>query len=211
MTNGVYIGTVIANDDPEKSGRVKVRIEGITAPIGKKSLAYKFPAGENVSGSLEPNDIEISRLSTVWALVATPILGESSMGKYNRNSNVSSNADFGSVKGMTGVNNVLDEEGRETNIGAQWGRMADGFSVPAVNIVQKANPYSYSNMPNTYPNAAKGVFSVLGIGTKVVIGFVNGSYRDPVVLGKINTQTEFNQIYGPNFESYNGVFENTGN
>jgi hypothetical protein len=206
-----YIGTVIANDDPEHAGRVKVRIEGINSSIRDGTLAYKYPAGQNIPGALSPDEIELSRVGSVWAIVVSPAIGESSMGKYNRTYNVASPADTLSPDGMTKGTNPQDIEGRQTPMGAQFERISDKFSAPSVTKTSKANPYSYSYIPQLYPNAGKGSFSVLGIGTKVIVGFLHGSYRDPVVYGILNTKTEYSQIFNGdnNYPGYPGIFENT--
>jgi len=206
-----YIGTVIANDDPEHAGRVKVRIEGINSSIRDGTLAYKYPAGQNIPGALSPDEIELSRVGSVWAIVVSPAIGESSMGKYNRTYNVASPADTLSPDGMTKGTNPQDIEGRQTPMGAQFERISDKFSAPSVTKTSKANPYSYSYIPQLYPNAGKGSFSVLGIGTKVIVGFLHGSYRDPVVYCILNTKTEYSQIFNGdnNYPGYPGIFENT--
>lgn len=212
MINNTYIGTVIANDDPERAGRVKVRIEGVTTPLGVKSVSYKFPTGKNIVGGLSKQDIDVSRISSVWALVAAPLMGESSMGRYNRKRDVSTNSDFTNPDNMTGgAANPVDSEGRETPPAAQYGRLSDGFDLSTMNTASKTNPYAFSYIPEKYSNAGRGVYGIPAIGSKVLVGFLNGSARQPIVFGKINTQTEFNQVFdsGAGFPSYPGVFENT--
>jgi hypothetical protein len=168
MLHGLYIGTVIANDDPERAGRVKVRIEGITTPTATTSIAYKYPAGDNIAGGLTPDEIDTSRISTVWANVAGPIKGESSIGKYNRTRNIASAADFSTPDGMTGTGSTgLDEEGRQTPPSSQFSRISDAFAYAPSITVQKTNTYSYSYMSQGYPNAAKGTYGILNIGAKV--------------------------------------------
>ena len=209
MLTSIYIGTVIANDDPEFAGRVKVRIEGITTPLSRESISYKFVAGNNVGG-LTPSQIDNSRTSSVWARVMAPIIGESSLGKYNRTRNIASTADFNNPEGMENVGNEYDVEGRQTPPSAQFSRTSDGFTNAGNAMVQKTNTYAYSYMAHGYPNAPKGVYSVPNVGAKVYVQFLNGSFRDPVVIGSVVTSTGYKQTFGTDTTapSYPGVFEN---
>lgn len=207
--NSIYIGTVIANDDPEFAGRVKVRVEGITSPLPGGS-SYKFPAGRNVNG-LTQSEIDQTRESCVWAMVAGPVMGESSLGKYNRTKDISSSADFTNVEGMENVENGYDDEGRQTPPSSQFRRIRDGFHSAGLVKVQKTNPYSYSYMAQGYANSPKGSYSVLAVGAKVFVQFIAGSYRNPVVIGVVNTKTGYSNTFGDaNSLSYPSVFENVG-
>lgn len=209
MLNSIYIGTVVANDDPEFAGRVKVRIEGITTPPAKKSISYKFVAGENVGG-LTQEEMDTSRISGVWARVMSPIIGESSLGKYNRTKNISSSADISNPEGMEDVGNLYDAEGRQTPPSIQFSRVSDGFANAPDIMVQKTNTYAYSYMAQGYPNAPKGIYGVPNVGAKVYVLFINGSFRDPVVVGSVTTSTGYKQTFGTNTTapSYPGVYEN---
>jgi hypothetical protein len=209
MLNSIYIGTVVANDDPEFAGRVKIRIEGVTTPPAKKSVSYKFIAGDNVGG-LTPDELDISRISGVWARVIAPIIGESSLGKYNRTRNISSSADVNNPEGMEDVGNEYDAEGRQTPPSAQFSRVSDGFGNAPDVMVQKTNTYAYSYMAQGYPNAPKGIYSIPNVGAKVYVQFINGSFRDPVVIGSVVTSTGYKQTFGTGTTapSYPGVYEN---
>lgn len=210
MLTSIYVGTVIANDDPEFAGRVKIRIEGVTTPVAKESVSYKFVAGDNVGG-LTPEQIDISRMSGVWARVMSPIIGESSLGKYNRTRNIASSADVNNPEGMENVGNEYDVEGRQTPPSAQFSRVSDGFTNAPDMMVQKTNTYAYSYMAQGYPNAPKGIYGIPNVGAKVYVQFINGSFRDPVVIGSIVTSTGYKQTFGTNTTapSYPGVYENS--
>jgi hypothetical protein len=209
MLTSIYVGTVVANDDPEFAGRVKIRIEGVTTPVSRNPISYKFVAGDNVGG-LTPEQIDVSRTSGVWARVMAPIIGESSLGRYNRSRNIASSADATNPEGMEDVGNEYDTEGRQTPPSAQFSRVSDGFGNAPDVMAQKTNTYAYSYMAQGYPNAPKGVYSVPNVGAKVYVQFINGSFRDPVVIGSVVTSTGYKQTFGTSTTapSYPGVFEN---
>ncbi len=111
---------------------------------------------------------------------------------------------------MEDVGNEYDAEGRQTPPSAQFSRVSDGFGNAPDVMVQKTNTYAYSYMAQGYPNAPKGIYSIPNVGAKVYVQFINGSFRDPVVIGSIVTSTGYKQTFGTGTTapSYPGVYEN---
>ena len=212
MLDSLYIGTVVGNADYAKDtnnqylGRVLVKIPGLTV-IGKSNMSYKT-AGSNVGGSLNQGVIKkVEEFENIWAYVLAPIAGESSIGKYNRTKDTSSLADGNDM------GNFDDPSRYTTPPASQFSSQNfDGFTQgPAGNMTAGVNPYGNSYVTENYSDSGKGMFSMPSINSKVLIGFINGSRGLPVVLGKINSESEIEQIYGVGaaYPDYPGVFENT--
>jgi hypothetical protein len=89
---GNYLGIVVQNNDPEKTGKIKVWVPHVMPSVYEnwtkvdpnkkiKDKEFKFP-GANIDSDL--SDI-IDDLKTIlpWAHYAGPIMGETSSGRYN--------------------------------------------------------------------------------------------------------------------------------
>jgi len=212
MLDSLYIGTVVGNADYAKDatnqylGRVLVKIPGLTI-IDKNSMSYKT-VGSNVGGSLNQGVVKkVEEFENIWAYVLAPIAGESSIGKYNRTKDASSLADGNDM------GNFDDNSRYTTPPASQFtSQMFDGFTNgPAGNMTAGVNPYGNCYVTENYSDSGKGLFSMPGINSKVLIGFIHGSRGLPIVLGKINAESEIEQIHGVGaaYPDYPGVFENT--
>ena len=212
MSNSLYIGTVVSNADYSKGkdsqhlGRVLVKIPGLTI-IDKNAMSYKT-AGSNTNDSLNRGVIEqVEEFETVWAYVVAPMTGECSIGKYNRTLDASSLADGNDMS------NFVNDARYTTPPASQFSsQMLDGHAQgPAANMSAGVNPYGNAYLTENYSDSGKGMFSTPSVNSKVLIGFIHGSRSMPIVLGKINSGTEIEQIYGSGaaYPDYPNVFENT--
>jgi len=212
VLNSLYIGTVVSNADYSKGkdsqylGRVLVKIPGLTI-TDKNAMSYKA-AGSNIDSSLNRGVIEqVEEFETIWAYVIAPMTGESSIGKYNRTLDASSLADGNDMS------NFISDTRYTTPPASQFtSQMFDGYAQgPAANMSAAVNPYGNSYVTENYSDSGKGMFSTPSVNSKVLIGFIHGSRSIPVVLGKINSGTEIEQIYGAGsaYPDYPNIFENT--
>ena len=84
---GNYLGIVIQNNDPEKSGKVKVWVPHISPTIYKnwdeknEDKAFKF-IGRNIDSDIT-DIVEDLKKVLPWAESASPIIGAAAPGKYN--------------------------------------------------------------------------------------------------------------------------------
>jgi len=84
---GNYIGVVIQNNDPDRSGKVKVFIPHISSTIyndwvkstGNKSIKF---IGTNIDEDITGIIDDLKKI-TPWAECAAPLAGESSSGRFN--------------------------------------------------------------------------------------------------------------------------------
>ena len=212
MSNSLYIGTVVSNSDYAVKdnggylGRVLVDIPGFTN-VSREALNYKA-AGSNTYGTLDSGKIQqVENFERIWAYVLSPIMGESSIGKYNRTKDSSSLSDG------TNMDDFNQQSRYSTPPATQFSSlMLDGFSDgPSVTMSSGVNPYGNCYLTENYSDSGKGMFSVPSVNAKVLVGFLNGSRAIPIVLGKLNSGSEVEQIYGNGsaYPDYPNIFENS--
>jgi hypothetical protein len=193
---GKYTGIVVENSGYQRDGSfipgtVLVKIDGITPR--RFTEKYKGLPSSNVKGDI---DKEMALSYAVPAYIMTPIIGESSMGKYNAASNKSSISDvttdaagFGSskipLKPPSAQFVIMNKHGRD--------KFSDG---PAEHATTINNPDGNSYFPDHRYKAGKGVFAVPEVNSRVVVEFINGSESLPVITGKLNTSDEIEGYYG---------------
>jgi hypothetical protein len=212
MLNSLYVGTVISNSDYAVEGngghlgRVLVDIPGFTN-VSKIPANYKT-AGINTKGTLNAGTIQqVEKFERIWAYVVSPIMGESSIGKYNRTKDVSSLSDG------TNMDSFSEDSNYSSPPAIQFSSlMLDGFSNgPGVSMSANVNPYGNCYITENFSDSGKGMFSVPSVNSKVLIGFLNGSRAIPIVLGKFNSGSEVEQVYGNGaaYPDYPNIFENS--
>ena len=85
--NGMYLGIVIQNNDPEKRGRLKVYVPHVSYNVyadwyeNNDDKIFKFPGG-NIDSDLS-KVIEPLKRVLPWAECAAPLVGASGSGRYN--------------------------------------------------------------------------------------------------------------------------------
>ena len=207
---GLYKGIVVENSGYQRDGTyipgtVLVKIDGITPRRFVEK--YKGVPSSNVGGTL---DVDMAIGYEIPAYIMTPIMGESSMGKYNASSNKSSISDvttdaagFGSskipLKPPSAQFQIMNKHGRD--------KFSDG---PAKHATTLNNPDGNSFFPDHRYKAGKGVFAVPEVNARVIVQFVNGSRSFPMIVGKLNTSDEIQGYYdvGGTRPTYPYVFQN---
>ena len=100
--NGMYLGIVIQNNDPERRGRVKVYIPHVSANIYEEwykdnvDKSFKFPGG-NIGSDLS-RVIEPLKLILPWSEPALPLVGASGSGRYNSHLDHATVSDSSNIK-----------------------------------------------------------------------------------------------------------------
>lgn len=213
---GIYTGIVIENSGYQRDGSfipgtVLVKIDGVTP---KRYIEnYKGIPSSNVKGIM---DKEMALTYAVPAYIMTPIIGESSMGKYNAASNKSSISDVTSDPSNFGGSKIeLKPPSAQFEIMNKHGR--DKFSDgPAKHATTINNPNGNSFFPDHRYKAGKGVFAIPEVNSRVVVQFGNGSSSFPIIIGKINTTDEIEGYYtagtqGEIKPTYPNAFQNNKN
>ena len=190
---GKYTGIVIENSGYQRDGSfipgtVLVKVDGITPK--RFTERYKGVPSSNVGGTL---DKELALSYTVPAYIMTPIIGESSMGKYNAASNKSDISDVTTDPTNFGSSKIpLKPPSAQFSIMSTRDKNCGG---PAEHATTINNPDGNSYFPDHRYKAGKGVFAIPEINSRVIVEFINGSQSFPVIVGKLNTSDEIEGYY----------------
>lgn len=226
--NGMYVGIVVQNNDPENRGRVKVYVPHINASVYqnwyevKKNKKFKFPGG-NINSDLTTVMSELKDILP-WALQASPLVGQSASGRVNAYHNVASVSDTNSFAHFTSTSaESTDTSLNPSGIGEkparkyeyETGRLSDAFSSDEFGDETGAkhpNKYSYHYRPTSYSNCAKGVFGIPNVGAHVFVFFLDGDPTDPIYFAASFGQDDWQSVFGhenATSPDYPGSYENT--
>jgi hypothetical protein len=190
MVNGFHIGIVVQNNDPLKSGRIKVFVPHVSATIytNWNSLTANkdfIELGSNKNESIS-NVIDTAKDILPWAVPASPIIGESGSTYYNAYDNITGNGD--GEEGREGV----DEYGDKPSKIFENSPLSDAYMNNFV-------PISYSSLP-------KGSFSIPKVGSHVWVFYHNNDIMYPVYFamayGGDISKMYSDDTYPDKFENY---------
>lgn len=224
--NGMYLGIVIQNNDPDRAGKVKVYIPHVTPNVyedwysNRDHKKFKFP-GDNLDSDLT-NIIEPLKEILPWASSAQPLIGSSSSGRYHAYTQTGSVSDANNINLFTATSGNADTDTDNSlnveNIGESPGRkyeykkfrLKDAFNTHTDNV-NRVNIDSHEYIPSTYSNNAKGTFSIPNVGAHVWCFFRNGDPLKPVYFAVSFGQDDWHGIYdidSSNGIDYPGAYEN---
>ena len=224
--NGIYLGVVVQNNDPEQRGRIKVWVPHINVNIynewnaTKQNKKFKFP-GLNINSDLS-NIIDELRDELPWAEFCSPLVGESASGVYNAFYETATVSDANYTSSLSASNytdtspdTVLNQEKFGEKPGSVYekyaSRLTDAFTDTASNNTSKVNPHGANYRPSTYSNSAKGIFAIPNVGAHVWVFFRDGVYLYPVYIGASLGEDDFKSIFvaeDGSAQDYPGAFEN---
>lgn len=224
----IYLGVVVANNDPEYRGRIKVWVPHINAGVYNKWEAlkqdrnFKFP-GLNINSdlSLIINDLKDS---LPWAEYCAPVVGENSSGTYNAHSDAGTVSDAVYPYCLSGTNfsnSYTQFNLNQERMGEKPGfvyekyanKLTDAFTDTTAYNTNNINPTGGQYRPSTYSNAAKGVFSIPNVGAHVWVLFRDGITSYPVYMGASLGKNDFQSIFGADdgtYQDYPQTFESKG-
>lgn len=226
--DGMYIGIVVQNNDPEKRGRVKVYVPHVNAGVYenwygvKKDKSFRF-AGRNIDSDL--GDI-LADLKTIlpWADQAAPLAGQVSTGRYNAYNKIGSVSDtntqtnFQAPSGYQPTDDSLNNDGMGESPAKKYEldhlRLKDAFSSSEHDSptgARRPNKYSYDYKPNSYSNCAKGVFTIPDVGAHVWCFFRDGDAQHPAYFAAMLGTQDWEGVYGNadgSSPDYPGAYEN---
>lgn len=212
---GNYLGIVIQNNDPEKSGKIKIFVPHISSTIYndwvKKNTNKKIKfIGNNIDEDLTDVIDDLKRI-TPWAECAAPLVGESASGRFNNLNLTGSVSDSNFLTTVTSATSALTGEGHApSNFYDEEVRITDAFD-NAGNGINRPNPLTYQYKPNAYSNEAKGSFSIPSVGAHVWVFFKEGNPNFPVYFAASFGQTDWQGIYESQTDpglDYPGTYEN---
>jgi hypothetical protein len=206
---GNYLGIVVQNNDPEMSGKVKVWIPHVSPSVYpgwiklNKNKSFSF-VGKNLQSDLT-DVIEDLKILLPWAECATPI-SNSGSGTYS------------AVKQEGNVSDANDDTLRSSNsnspgkhIEIHDNKIHDAFNNAGDTYFENGNKYSYNYTPNTYSNAAKGIFGIPNVGAHVWVFFESGDPMSPVYFASHQGEKDWKSIFGEKGLNYPGTYENNSN
>lgn len=228
---GNYVGIVIQNDDPQRSGKVKVFVPHVTASVYKNWIErrtnkkFKFMGAnidnavvQSLSGTpLNQTDnlsiiVEELKLVLPWAHCAAPLTSENGSGRYNNYHNFANISDSNHYS--TFSQSTSSAENTPGKPGAFYekeeNRLTDAF-VNANQGINMPNPLAYEYVPSTYSNRAKGSFGVPAVGSHVWLFFREGNPTLPVYFAVSYDVVDWRGIYdayGNPGINYPETFEN---
>jgi len=217
---GNYLGIVVANNDPAKSGRVKVYIPSISPGVynnwGKTLTDKKFKfLGSNIESNLTDIVDELKDILP-WAECASPLVGEDSSGRYNsfnRSATISDSSDYKSstpVKDFKTTEFSQNKDGtgeKPANIYEKYNfSLKDAFVSPGSSGTNKANIYGNNYRPSSYSNKAKGSFAIPSVGSHLWVFFIDGNPMYPVYFAASHGAQEWQNVY--ELSDYPDSYEN---
>jgi hypothetical protein len=215
-----YLGIVVANNDPQKKGRVKIYIPSISPTVYNNwnqtitDKKFKF-LGKNINSDLT-EIVEDLKDILPWAECAAPITGEVASGRYNsfnRSGTISDSNDYPSSTPVekfkpTEFSQNPDGTGEKpANIFEKHKfALKDAFVSPPTSGTNKANLYGQNYRPSSYSNKAKGSFSIPPVGSHLWVFFVDGNPMYPVYFAASHGATDWQGLY--EFNDYPDSYEN---
>jgi hypothetical protein len=204
---GNYLGIVVQNNDPSKTGRVKIFIPHLSPTVYEnwvnvpKDKHFKF-IGKNIDSDLT-NIVDDLKGILPWAECAAPLAGSSASGRYNAKLETGSISDSAKLDTTVNDNPVSSKYNLNPDqIGEKPARVyetaalqvTDGFNNTTVydngsinfslsgtaGQPNNSNPLSYNYVPKSYSNNAKGSFSVPNVGAHVWVFFAEGDPNRPI-------------------------------
>ena len=185
--NGIYIGKIVDNRDPEEFGRVKVfcsnpNISNYYANlITSRHIEYKFPGNEGFDAEF----IRTIKAFLPWARMIQPIMGGSAPGKFDAANNRATRSN-NPENSANSPNTTFNSDGYDiTPMEAlRLAGVTDAFAFPEVAMVPKGNPYGATDyMAPTFASKPTGVFNIPRVGSTVSVQFINGDLNKPIITG----------------------------
>jgi len=226
--NGMHVGIVVQNNDPQYRGRVKVFVPHISPTVYKnwientkdkaaKDRVFKF-LGDNISSDLT-NIVDDLKLVLPWAEVSSPVAGEATMGRYHASSHLATTSDGSNREYLynstptaytQNTDNISEKPGHIFDMANV--NLSDAFNNPQLTNVNNVNKLSYNYTPECYSNSGKGSFAIPNVGAHVWVFFNCGDPLKPVVFGVSHGAADWSSIYdaspGNPGMDYPGEYEN---
>jgi len=185
--DSLYFGKVIFNSDMLSEGdkrpynRVKVLINGISSIVDE---SFNQPRGKN-----NPNTISSTGLKVIgeefYAYVMQPVAGSGSGTSYNANKDIITVSDVGDIEDLNAIPPA------ESYYAISDGFIG-GFGTGSAGVNATAAAYSPDNRSNAY----KGMMSLPGVGSTVVVSFMNGKRGIPIIIGVLPSGADVDSIHG---------------
>lgn len=197
--DGMWLGLIVQNNDPEKRGRVKVFIPHLSITVyedwNKDKLDKNFVFPDKDTNEDLDKILPYLKQALPWAEVAGPIFGGSASGRYNAMTKKGSTSDSNYWDGGTYSEGFrpLQNYVNENRVSDAFAKAKDGETVSRF-----INPHAANYEPSDYSNLARGLFSPLNVGAHVWVFFEGGNPTSPVVFAVSQGEEDWKRIYSMN-------------
>jgi hypothetical protein len=185
--DSLYFGKVIFDsdmlneEDKRPYNRVKVLINGVSDITNE---SFNQPRGKNNPNTISEKGLEIIK-QEFYAYVLQPVSGSGSSTRYNANKDILSVSDVGDIEDL----NAIPPAESYYNI-------SDGFVGGMGTGTAGVNPMAAAYGPDNRSNAYKGMMSLPGVGSTVVISFMGGKRGMPIIIGVLPSGADIDSIHG---------------
>lgn len=197
LFNGIYIGMVIQNNDPENMGRVKIYVPHVSSLIeNSKDLKKKQNLAFNFVGTNNPdilNSIDDLKKVLPWAEYAGPIFGGNASGRFNRTSEQGTVSDSNAWENGKIVEGFRPAQNHTNHLAPQ-----DAFNATQGHKNRFVNQYAHQYTPSNYSGLPRGLFSIPNVGAHVYMFFREGDVNYPVYFASVYSQSDIKKIYTVN-------------
>jgi len=185
--DSLYFGKVIFDsdmlneEDKRPYNRVKVLINGVSDITNE---SFNQPRGKNNPNTISGEGLEIMK-QEFYAYVLQPVSGSGSSTRYNANKDILSVSDVGDIEDL---NSIPPAE--------SYYNISDGFVGGMGTGTAGVNPMAAAYGPDNRSNAYKGMMSLPGVGSTVVISFMGGKRGMPIIIGVLPSGADIDSIHG---------------
>tara|TARA_R110000737_G_scaffold192230_1_gene213610 strand:- start:9 stop:650 length:642 start_codon:yes stop_codon:yes gene_type:complete len=185
--DSLYFGKVIFDsdmlneEDKRPYNRVKVLINGVSDITNE---SFNQPRGKNNPNTISGEGLEIMK-QEFYAYVLQPVSGSGSSTRYNANKDILSVSDVGDIEDL----NAIPPAESYYNI-------SDGFVGGMGTGTAGVNPMAAAYGPDNRSNAYKGMMSLPGVGSTVVVSFIGGKRGMPIIVGVLPSGADIDSIHG---------------
>lgn len=195
-TDGIHIGIVIQNNDPEKRARVKVLVPHLAPALNdfftENDKIFTVPGVSDNSEEIVKT-FEEAKKFLPWAEYAGPMFGGSATGRYNATLGVSTTNDGTDISSKD-LETDLDYGFRPSNLYVDKFAVNDDFNKVDDNH-KTVNPFSYEYKPSNYSGLARGMFSIPNVGSHVYVFFLGGERNKPIYFASAYSTDDIKRIY----------------
>ena len=217
--NGFYRGIVVQNNDPARSGKVKIYIPCIMPHVIERAklensdenieVDYRnlFDKGEDAFK--DKDALKTLRNNLPWATQLSPLVGTGSSFNF-----------FQKTDNITTADGLLGEEddgrGKFPNSNEMPGHKLqlppyfysgchDGLDINGEDMqTGRTDPDNDKVYPNLASNQSKGMFSIPSVNSYVWVFFENGEWEKPVYFGYDHRDIFWRDLYGSSVEGFKG-------
>lgn len=209
MYNGIYFGTVIRNSDIVygeegipviPAGKVLVKVDGITF-TDKQFEEYNFPLGNNINGGVRPENLALLESTGILCDVAYSVIGNDGVGVFNSKTGeatISESSDS-TMWSESENHGYAPAFMFQSELADAYGGTVDNYGTASVNTNALAYGTDYRS------NQARGNFSLPGVGSRVLVQFINGNFSQPVITHVVHSTTSFAGIFDVGGNVYPGI------